>query len=212
MFSSKELGDCNSRTQRNAPPTSTNAGYAHGCHHTSLLVLATTRRHAICDLARDTCSPTEDHALSLLVYSVRAQHVDTAVSASSGPPQDLRGLPACYSLTSRTFVHTATHPLVRQSLRPLVRQSLRPLVRRSLHPSHQSSSTDATLSYPQATRQPLQDHRGNSLYTVHLLSQVPADFVMHHHPSSLSLAGEYCRGTRDPSINMTHHTLTSCIS
>ena len=102
----------------------------------------------------------------------------------SGPPQNLRGLPACYSLTSRTFVHTATRPLVRQSLRPLVRQSLRPLVRRSLHPSHQSSSTDATLSYPQATRQPLQDHRGNSLHRSSTLSSsgrlrdAPSSFIV----------------------------------
>ena len=68
MFSSKELGHCNPRQQRKAP-TSTNAGYAHGCHHTSLLVLATTRRHAICNFARDTCSPTEDHSRSSFTQS-----------------------------------------------------------------------------------------------------------------------------------------------
>ena len=81
---------------------------------------------------------------------------------------------------------------------------------------HSTNPTNPALltQHSRTRKQPDSHYRITAVipYTVHLLSQVPADFVMHHHPSSLSLAGEYCRGTRDPSINMTHHTLTSCIS
>ena len=58
----EKLLDRSSPGQQRKAPTSTNAGYAHGCHHTSLLVLAMTHRHAICNFARDTCSSTEDLA------------------------------------------------------------------------------------------------------------------------------------------------------
>ena len=102
MFSSKELGDCNPQTQRNTP-TSTNAAYAHGCHHMSLLVLAMTRRHAICDLTSDTCSCslfTQSKLNMLTQLSVPLQGCYRTYN---------------YSLTSCTVVHTATHPLVQRS-------------------------------------------------------------------------------------------------
>ena len=106
MFSSKELGDCNPRTQRNAP-TSPNAGYAHGCHHTSLLVLATTRRHAICITLPVTRVHPPKISLNVPMQSELNSLIPAAASASSGPPQNLRGPPAATALHP---THSSTQP------------------------------------------------------------------------------------------------------
>ena len=162
MFSFKELGNCNPRMQRNTP-TSTNAGYAHGCHHTSLLVLATTRRHAICNFVRDTCSPTEDHSRSSFTQS----ELDTLTQLSVL-------LQGCHR-TSENLQPYIPH------IRP---HSHPPSVRRSLRPPDRPSPTDTTLSYSRATRQTLQDHRINSLHRSSTLSNsgrlrdAPSSFIV----------------------------------
>ena len=199
MFSSKELGHCNPQMQRNTP-TSTNAGYAHGCHHTSLLVLAMTCRHAICDLARDTCSPTEDHSRSSFTQS----ELNTLTQLSV----PLQGRHRTYEDFQPA---TALHPAHSSTQPPALSSDNHSALSSDDHSTH---PTDPALltQHSRTRKQPDSHYRITALipYTVHLLSQVPADFVTRHHPSSLSLAGEYCSGIRDH--NMTHHTLTSRIS
>ena len=98
----------------------------------------------------------------------------------------------------------------------------------ALHPAHSSTqppalssddhSTHLTVTDPvllmqhSRTREQSDSHyriTASIPYTVHLLSPVPAGF-MHHYPSLLSLAGSTV--AEHVIHNMTHHTLTSCIS
>ena len=141
MFSSKKLGDCNPRTQRNTP-TSTNAGYAHAwlSSHVSPGSAAGNDTQT-CDLynfARDTCSPTED--LAQRAHAVRAQLADT------GSCQCLfraaTELTRTSSLTSRTQPPAPSRPTITQFYTHIRQRS--DLVLR-----------DATPSYPRATRQTL---------------------------------------------------------
>ena len=109
-FNSKELGDCKLMQPWDVT-ISTNAGYAPGWHHrcqslhqgsfslTSLLVPASTCRYAV---IRDMCMHA--HRTSRSTYPVRAQLADTAVGASSGPPQNLQGPPALHPAHSSTLL------------------------------------------------------------------------------------------------------------
>ena len=98
MFSSK-LGDCNARMQFNTPI----AGYAYGCHHTSLLILAMTCRHAICDwLSRDTCSPTEDHSCSSYTQSELNTLTQLSARHLQGHHQTSKALTALHPTYSST--------------------------------------------------------------------------------------------------------------
>ena len=102
MFNSKELGDrdCKLIQTLNATISIANAGFAPGWHHrgsthhvsfppTSLLVLASTRRHA----NRDTrLKPTEDftaHRILNLLTQLHSSTPHPAVSTSSGLPHSL---------------------------------------------------------------------------------------------------------------------------
>ena len=102
MFNSKELGDrdCKLIQTLDATISIANAGFAPGWHHrgsthhvsfppTSLLVLASTRRHA----NRDTrLKPTEDftaHRILNLLTQLHSSTPHPAVSTSSGLPHSL---------------------------------------------------------------------------------------------------------------------------
>ena len=171
---------------RNITATSTNAGYSHGCHHTSLLVLASTRRHVICDLACDTFLPTEDHSCSSFTQS----ELNTLTQLSVPLQGRHRTYKDVQTVTALHPAHSSTQP---------------PAVSSDDHSAH---PTDPALlmQHSRTHEQPDSHYRITALipYTVHLLSQVPADFVTHHHPSSLSLAGEYCSGTHDPQYDSPH--------
>ena len=168
------------RLQPSDTPQHTHAGYAHGCHHTSLLVLATTRRHAICNFACDTCSPTEDHSCSSFTQSElnKLTQLSVLLQGRHGTSEDLQPY----------IPHIHPHSLSSDD--------------HSAHPTNPALLTP----HSRTREQPDSHYRITALipYTVHLLSQVPADFVTHQHPSSFSLAGEYCSGTRDPQYDSPH--------
>ena len=116
MFRSKELGDCNPWTQCSAP-TSTNAGYAHGCHHMSLLVLALRRRHTICDLVRETCSPTEDHSRSSYTQSKLNTLTQLSVHLQGRHRTSVDLQPYIPHICSHS--HLPSHPMITPSTRQI---------------------------------------------------------------------------------------------
>ena len=116
--------------------TSTNAGYAPGCHHTSLPVLAFARRHAT----------TRVRPLKILLIVVRAQLTDTAVSTSSGLPQNSCRPPALHP------AHSSSHPAHHRHTRRSTQHSTQLNTRRSTQHSTQLNSTNSRLNIRHHTR------------------------------------------------------------